>query len=395
MKKILVPIILAFLITFNVFVPKVANADNDTTVNSGTAAPADINQTGSGAIKLTLDDALNMIDKGNPTLSLMDRKIEVLQKQYKDALDRSAWAKGSIAAYPDDEDIRKDALLNFNVYKYNLDNAQHDRDLKLSSLKNDVIQKFRAIKLLEDGKINYQASLLNLDKTMDGVNAKIKLGLLVESEIKQYEIQKIQLQASINSNQRDIDSALTSIKQSLGIDSSKTIEIVPVKIDFIRFDDSSIDKQISDSIANSFTLKQMQVDIDNTEIQQKIASQFIDNGESSSSVDSLETSIADKQTNMGNSKLSLESSLRTGYYSLKNLEDTISIEQLSVESCQINLQSVQANVNVGKLTELDELNSKLKLDQEQAKLQSAISDYLKAVVDYKVSLGTINSKDIK
>ena len=98
---------------------------------------------------------------------------------------------------------------------------------------------------------------------------------------------------------------------------------------------------------------------------------------------------------MGNSKLFLESSLRTGYYNFKNLEDNISIEQLSVESCQIDLQIIQADVKVGKLTELDELSSKFKLEQEQEKLQSAISDYLKAAADYKVSMCFIDSKDIK
>lgn len=365
-RKFIYNLIFILLICFSL--PYIAKADN------------------TDSSKITLDDALKLVETNNSEIVFMNRKIEILEKQYKEAQDRANYAKNALSATPDDEDLAKDAKLNWKQKKYDLDSLKHDKEETIKTLKNDIKKQFANLAALQTEKTNLQEELNNLKTTINQVNQKINLGLLKSSDLKQYEAQQMQLEAQIEAKDREIENAEITLKKDLGIDVSKKVEFVSSALSFTKFDDSNIEDRINKAIENSYDLVKAQTELEIAKITYEIEYDFASNP-TDSAVTSAENTVESKQEALDSVKPSLQVTLWSAYNNLKNLEDNIEIEKLNLEVAEIDYKTAEANLKLGKATNLDLVKAKVSYYEQQTKVQSAIDSYMKAVMDFKVQLG--------
>ncbi|SKA76674.1 Outer membrane protein TolC [Caloramator quimbayensis] len=339
-----------------------------------------------GIIKLTLQDAISNIEKQNTEIKLMDQKIAILEKQYKTALDNAEKAKTDTSTnIQSNINLRKTELLNWKKSQLTLENAKHDRDDKLNSLIQDIKKQYYEALMIKEDISNYQEEINNLNKNISIVNAKINVGKMKSSDLKNYETQKSQLEAQLWTSQKQLNIAFLNIKRILNIDINKQIDIEPVNIAVKTFDDSDIENKIKNTIENSYDIKKQALDLELSKLEYKIVDE---NSNKSSDEESennystllnLEASINTKEASLENAKTSLEANLWSSYNNLKNLEYNIEIEKLNLEIAQITYDITKASVSLNSSLSVDEISSHIALLKQQTKFQRAINQYVLSV----------------
>lgn len=352
-----------------------ANTANSSTNTSNTSntSPAD-----NSPLRLSLDDALKMVETGNSTIILADSQIQIYDKQNQEALARQDAAKSTGVS---DEDSKKDLDLNYKRAQWTLDNAKHDRDTQLKSLKAQITNEYEGVLTLQQLAENTQKQIDNLDTTIDQINLKIKLGLMVPSAIYSYNAQKSKLEASFKATNNNINSSLITLKQDLGIDLNRTVVLISPLIQYTKFDDTDIDGKIAKEIKDNYDLVRYQQDIDISQTEYDIDHYYDD-----TSYNQLEISIDNKKGTLQNLPATQEVNLRTAYNNLKSLENNIAADQLTVEADQINLKSMQQNIDAGVNSTLDIIPLQNTLLTDQYTLQQDINNYMTASVNFQNSL---------
>lgn len=359
-----------------------APSGSNTSTDKGTASNA---AAVPASLSLSLEDALGRIEKGNKDIVLMDTEISVYQKQY-DTAAAQAKAQYGVSIGGDSDSIQNDLMIK-NYYApvalAKLNNAKHDKDDKLKSVKVEVANEYESVLASQLNLQNINDQISNLKATMAQVNQKIQLGLAKASDIEQYNAKMAVLQASFSSQQKSIDTAMLTLKQDLGVDLSTQITLTSKPLSYVKFDDSNIDDRMQKAIKNSYEFTRQKQDIDNEKIQYDI---YLRIQNTEQQIRSTEIDLEDKQAALDKLPTTLEISLRTAYNNLKALENNFEAERLAVESCQIDLNVVQANYNIGKATYLDVLNKQLALSTEKNTMQQDIISYMQAAQSFKNSL---------
>ncbi|MDF2521902.1 MAG: hypothetical protein K0R84_2530 [Clostridia bacterium] len=370
MKKIL-SILAALAIMFNI---SVAYADTvDIKVNN--------------TRYLSLEEAVKSIESNNPDIKLIDRKIIIVERQYRDALARADYATGKTSTVQSiNTSYRKDELLNWKKSLYTLNNLKHDRQDNLRSLASSVTKQYLDALLTQEDIKNIQYEIDNLDKSIKQLEARVSLGTAKESDVKSLEAQKIQLVSQLNSTRRQLNLDLLQLKRDLGILATTNIYLMPVERELKLFNDKDIDIRIAKALENNYEIEKKRQELELTKLEYNI---IMNNAivNLPPEANSLETSIKDKEAALGEELLSQEASLWSTYYNLKNLEDNIEIEKLNVETSQINFDMVSAKVEIGMLTELDLAKARLDLSKQKINLERAINEYMLAADNFTIQLG--------
>lgn len=388
-KKLIITIALVAVTTFTMSSYTMADSVNNTpAINSlpvTTTSTIDKDAQSKTAtipenLSLSLDDALKLIEKGNNSVVLFDREIDIYNKQYEDSLAQQQDMK-QYASETMKENDAKVLKLNAPLALANLNNAKYDRDAKLKSVKIDITDQYESILAAQMNVESINEQITNLKKNIDEIKLKVNLGLAKASDIDQYNAQMASLQSSLSSQQRSIDTAMVALKQDLNINLNTKVTLTSKPLSYVKFDDTDIDGKIKKAIEKSYEIVRQKQDIENTKIEYDIYKEYSDAQENST-----EISIEDKQATLDNLPITLEVQFRTAYNNLKSLEDEVEAEKLSVESCQIDLNTAQANYSIGKISNLDLLNAQLALSKEKNTLQQDINSYMKASKDFENSL---------
>lgn len=385
-KKLIISIALATVVLAMPVYSMADTAGNNSSAVTAAAPSSSSTSTAAvpSSLNLSLEDALSRIEKGNKDIILMDSEIAVYQRQY-DTAAAQAKVQGDVNV-GDDSDSKQKDLMTKNYYApvalAKLNNAKHDKDDQIKSVKVEVTNEYQGILAAELNLQNINDQISNLKTTIAQVNQKIQLGLAKASDIEQYNAKMAVLQASLSSQQKSIDTAMLTLKQDVGIDLSTKLTLTSKPLDYAKFDDANIDDRIQKAIKNNYEFTRQKQDIDNENIMYKIYLDVQDN----SQLRSTEIDLQDKQSALDKLPTTLEISLRTAYNNMKALENNLEAEKLSVESCQINLNVAQANYNVGKSTYLDVLDKQLALSTEKNTLQQNIISYMQAAQSFKNSL---------
>ncbi|MFL0194305.1 TolC family protein [Clostridium sp. WILCCON 0269] len=393
-KKFITPIVLGM--TVSLLMPMYVCADDSgsgsgasssiTTSNTSTSSGADESSTSSSTsttpsnLSLSLEDALNRVEKGYNTIVLDDRYIEILDKQYQEDLANQQSLKETAGSSMVEDDA-KTLKLNAPVALYNLNNEKHQREIDLKNAKVSVTSEYENI-LAAQMNVDYiSEEISNLQKDMDLINAKIKVGVDKASDIEQDKATMAQYQASLNSAKNGIQSSMISLKNDLGIDLNTELTLTSKPMDYVKFDDTDIEGKIQTAIQNSYSMQALKQDIENTQIEYSIYKEYSD-----SQKDDTEVSIEDKQNQLNQMPNSIEVQLMTQYNALKSLENTVEADKLSVEAAQISVDTAQANYNSGRITYLELLNAQLQLSQAKNTLQQDIISYMVSVTNVQNSL---------
>lgn len=383
MKKIL-SLVMALIVMIAVSVPmatlageETAGADN-TTVKSETG---EVVESVTVIDTLTLEKAYEYIEENNQELKLMNDKINLYEKQYQEAVDRSNWAKGKSIGGDEEQNVtyRKEELLYPKQRLLELDAAKHEREEKLKELKAGVKKQYLEIGVFQEELANTQSELAALDKTIEHTQTQINSGSLPQSALKQYDAQRVQMLSRIETTQRQISLNFKGLERDLGVKLAGQTKLEPLAGELVLFDDGDIANEISKAWEDSYDYLSQQGQLELAEIECDIIryNTYIDNN--LNQLHQLEASVSNNQAKLEQVKPNLEATLWNKYYELKNLEGDLEIEKINLEDAEYTLSITQSKEGLGTAKESSVVDDTIALNQQKVKLQKAINAYSLAV----------------
>lgn len=343
-----------------------------TTEQTETEKPSAPNTT----LRLSLEDAFKMIEAGNNTLKLTDSKIAIYQKQYEQAKARYNANYAEV-----DENSAKERRLNPNKTLWTLEDAKHDRDKQIKDLKVQIANQYQNILALEQLAKNYEAQIKNVDTLIDQVKLQIDLGISTESQIYALNAQRSFLEAGLKAAQNSIKSSMIALKRDLGIDIDRQVALTSDLVQYEKFDDSKVKELIAQAIENDYDKKRYEQDIELTQIEYKIASDY-----STGTADQLQITVEDKKATLEALPVTKEVSLRTAYNSLKSLENSVEAAKLAVEADKINIEIMNKKIEAGVSSSIEIIELQNKLLNDQYTLLQNIISYMTAISNFENSL---------
>lgn len=338
------------------------------------------------ALTLTLETAIGRIESDNPDIKALDSKIVVAKKQYDD--DSKKQNKASIKDPMGKTtviDIKKQQEINWRESLLNLKNIEHQRKETLRNLKVEAEKMYIEAFALKSDIQNSKDELSVMDKKIDEANLKIKLGYIKQSDIKTLEAQKSQISSAITASQNSLSDTMADLKGILGISDDTALYIDPLYYDMLEFDDADIKGKIEQAVKVSYDISSKQEELDILKLDKTLTLKY-SLVKDDSTVDSINSNIADKEEEFDNAGYNLRSSLLSSYYNLKMLQNNVEAEKLNVETAENDLRNTHALVNAGTGTKIDELEKSNALSKEKSTLQRAINSYIIASHDLKSKL---------
>jgi hypothetical protein len=330
-----------------------------------------------GKLIIPITDALKNIEYTDAQITLYNKKLELYKKQYFVSLSEAVSAE--VYEYPKTTDNRKREVYNWKVKLNDYENLKHDRIDVIDNVKLKFEKNYATgVQLQKDREVVAQ-ELSKLETAIKQSTLKLDLGLIKASDLDRLNSTKAQLVAQLSSIDRQLESIYISIKQSLGIDSSKSILLEPFSKIYEKYDDNSIDQKIKNAAINSYNVIKAQNDLYLAKVEYGIASSPFE-------VDSIKIAIEEKEHSIKIIPLEEEAKLLNSYYALKNLEDTIEIQRISVDLAKRSLADIRTKVKLNKATSMDELTESINVSKAENKLQSLISDYMFTQTNFAKSL---------
>lgn len=379
-------IYMALVMTVVISLPVYASTDNSASSSAENSkittdnSKSSTTPTESLTLNLSLEDALKRVENSYNQIVLDDRYIEILDRQYHQALAYQDTVKENFS-YSMKEDDMKTLKLNAPIALYNLNNKKHEREVNLKTAKVTITNEYENI-LAAQQNIDYiNQEISKLQKEMASMNAKIDAGLAKKSDIEQFKTAMATYEASLSSSQSKMKSSMISLKNDLGIDLNIKVILTSKPIEYVKFDDSLINTRIKTAIENSYNIKALQQEIENTQIEYDIYDRYSDTDK-----DSTEIKLEGLKNQLEQMPNSIEVKLKTQYNALKSLESIIIADRLDIEAAEINLRIAQENYNIGKMTYLDLLNPEIQLSKAKNTLQQDIISYMTAAANLESSL---------
>ncbi|WP_018212314.1 TolC family protein [Desulfitobacterium hafniense] len=327
-------------------------------------------------LRLSLEDAFKMIEAGNNTLKLTDSKIAIYEKQYEQAKARYDANYAEV-----DENSAKERRLNPKKTLWTLEDAKHDREKQIKDLKVQIANQYQNILALEQQAKSYEAQIKNVDTLIDQIKLQIDLGMSTESQIHSMNAQRSLLEAGLKAAQNSIKSSMIALKRDLGIDIDRQVVLTSDLVQYEKFNDSNINELVAQAVENDYDKKRYEQDIELTEIEYKIASDY-----STGTADQLQITVEDKKATLEALPVTKEVSLRTAYNSLKSLENSVEAAKLAVEADKINIEIMQKKIDAGVSSSIEIIELQNKLLNDQYTLLQNIISYMTSVSSFENSL---------
>jgi hypothetical protein len=325
---------------------------------------------------VSLDETILLLEKSNPEIILMDKKIELLAKQYEEAVIRSKSFPHQASEKMTKFDIVKEERLDWKTKLLELNNMKHDRAERLKQLKFNVEKMLADITIMQLQEKSLNEDFSAITKRMEQTSLKIKLGLLKNTDIKKIEAQKIKLDSELKNLQRQIKVSSMELRKTIAIDINAATSINEYSYEYKAFDYKELDEKIEKAVASSYEIAKAKEEFELLKLERDIAYHFAENPQPE--VDRLDMDISNKESALADLYISEEASLRTEYLNLLNLNDSVEIAKIEKEIAEMELKTAEAQLSVGKLTDMDVLDCRIALVKKEATIKQAINSYMNA-----------------
>lgn len=378
--------------------------------NSSVPSNTNIINTSSDIITLTLDEALNNVEKNNTELKLMNDRINSLNKQYD--IDHN-FATSLNVSSNDPKAVISNGYLNAKLAQevvplrdeLNIKKAKNDRNEKLNVIKFDIQRQYMNVLNSRDQIDNINKTLANINEKIGQIKEKIKVGQASSNELDTLNVQKTQLETQQNDVQNGIDQSLLKIKQYLNIDLSKTLNLVPVKKTLTAIDDKDISNKISAAASKDYALVLLNDKIDlfkkASDIYAKNAHNYLPDPNDPlqamirkmgfgtnyvSNETSNKSDLASAQNDLITAKAGLPQALWANYYALKNKEAAVQTQILTEKTAQDTYDKLKKNFEVGMTDKVTLDSAALELDKQKNLTERAINEYMVAQDEFNYML---------
>jgi outer membrane protein TolC len=355
-----------------------ADANNNTSTPANSSVQAD-----NSTLNLTMNDAIDNIEKNNTEINLMKDKLNPLNNQYD--LDHDL----SISLKTDTPGINKmqvevQQLITPLKDEQNVKNQKYAIDVRLNNIKFDTERQYLNILTCNDQIDNINKTLTNIDEQIKKLQEQINLGLATADSLDTLNVQKSQLMTQIDSINASIDNSMLIIKQYLNIDLNRNLILTASKKDFVKFDDTNIEDQIKQALQKDYGISEAQLSIDLADQQKKIYTQ-LDN-DSSGNLSNAESSLLSAQNALVTTNVSAKSNLLNKYYTLKSDENAVETQVLSEQSAQADYDKAKSNYDNGMIDKVTLDTTALALDKQKNLDQRATNEYMIIQEEFKYML---------
>lgn len=339
-------------------------------------------------MNLTLEDALNSLEKSNTSIQLMDRKLLLLNKQYDYDHQNAINASDSIYSVNKNSNeyisLKEQELITPQKSAQNVETAKHDREDSLKTLRFNMERQYMNVLNNQDQIKNINDSIANVDKQIEKVKYNIDLGMTTTDALQQLNVQRSQLVASLNTPKSAIEQSVLNVKQMLNIDLNTDLVLSPAKKTFAKFDDSNMVSRIDKAVESDYDLFKINKNIEWAKIDVDLNTKYGHNN--TTGLVNSQLSLQNLTNSLDDTKLTLQINLWTSYYNLKNKEDSITAEQVNLANAQQNYNNAVAKFQNGQVDQLEVDSKKLALEKEQIAVQSLVNEYMVTVEEFKDSL---------
>ncbi|MBV4438459.1 TolC family protein [Clostridium tyrobutyricum] len=329
---------------------------------------------------ITLEESLNNIEKVNPEIQILDKKIEILNEQYE--YDKYKSNLPDARTHTLDYDLQKN--YNFKESLNNLNSAKSDKVEELKTIKNDLKKQYlNALCAKEDMDI-INKSIENLDNKIKIQNSRINAGIATENSLENLKVEKSNFQSSLNQLNLQLQSELLTIKQYLNINMSQEIKLSDTKEDYIKFDDNNIDARIKTAVEKNAEIIKQENNLNLLRDKTNIYTNYYSGYENQ--IRTFQINIGQAHTSINNLTLTTKINLWQSYYNLKNAEDTVNQEKINLENADDDINTAKAKYEIGTMNKSDVDDTYVSLEQQKSKLKRAINNYMIVSESFENSL---------
>ena len=343
-----------------------------------------------GTVHLTLATMNARIKLDNDDYKVTQKKVDIYQRRLGNAMHDKYLAENkdppALVHSAQRVAYEKQRYTDWRTAELEYERNLNDLSEKYDKIKSSLKKQYTDILDLEQSLATYENEMAKLNANIDQLTAQISVGVAKESDMDVYRAQKMKLEADIAARLRDIELAKYNLKADLNIDQDKEISMADFREQLIRFDDSRIERQISNAVNGCFDVYSNEKKLEILKDERAIMLQYDYQGAQLMNLQNSEISIKETEYAIINARKSEESSLWSDYYSLLNQEDMIDIESMNVKIAENDYNIVLAKLNQGMLTPLDEQNSMIALEDAKTAHQTAINDYMRMSGDFQLRL---------
>lgn len=344
---------------------------------------------GSNAVILTLEQAMNAVESKNEELKNIDSQIEAANKQYdwdKQQCIAISTSGKSQASYSGNEYVR--VVMQTDLIplsdKQKIDDIKNTKSERLNTIKFDLEKQYMTVLTCQQQIDNINKYIKDIDEQMNQLQQKINVGQATVDQLNPLKVKKNSLLSSISGLNAKMQTPLLTIKKHLNIDLNSDLKLSYVKKDFAKFDDSNIDKKIADAVKNDYSYGSLEKTIDLTKKQVDIYTKYV--YDSVTEPMNSQLTLQDNENKLSDKTTSMEVSLWDSYYNLKNKEDAVQTKNTALETTQLTYNKAKESFDKGLIDKVTLDMAELNLDNQKVDTQDAVNDYMNAKDQFEYML---------
>jgi hypothetical protein len=342
--------------------------------------------TGSADVYVNMEKAISLAIENNPSIKLIDKRIEIAELRYQDVAEDADDAKFDESTVDSENlEYRKIEKLNWQYTKLDLDSLRNDRVEAVKSIRNTIQQYYVDAQLLQQDVNLLSQDITSIDSKIAEAQLKIKLGQLKESDYKTLLSQKMALQNSLNSANKQYDTKLINLKKEMGIDLSSKLILQNEVLPYAVIDIEKLKESIKPYIGKDFSIFKLNKELELKELEKTLVMRYTDY-KHSDIVPDLDIDIEEIKANIVVQKFNLEADLWIAYYDVRTLSENISLEELNLELEKINYDTITTKSKLGMVDAVTELNAKIAYNRQKNNLQRAKYNYILAANQFNQKL---------
>lgn len=338
-------------------------------------------------VNLTLEDVLAKLEQNNGELDLIRQKISIYERRYKTSLEKAEKAVGK-SGYNDQLNImyQKEGKLDWQLKLLELEDIQNEYKNLLFNKKINIKQLYYNLLSMQSDFEIINNEIVDIDKKIEDLNIKIKLGKALDNDKKLLQVQKLALVGQKNELSKQIDNSMISIKKEIGIDVFKKLILTNTTVNYSTFDIANVYEKIDAAVQSDFDLVKLNKKLQLKVLEKKIT---VDNTTIKDSLDltTFDMAISELELQIIEKKNNVSGDLWIEYNNLLNMHDNVLLEELKLEIEKINYATTSAKAKLGIVDFAMESDTRIAYNRQQTSLQRAKYNYLIAAEQLKYKLG--------
>lgn len=343
-----------------------------TNVNNANTDQQNNNDSNSNSPQLSYQQALDLAMKNSITLknasAAIDRAFEVKQDAGKDVTFIPSDGSNPQAASAYKGAVQSE--LGYQSSKWQYEITQDSVAYSVKKSYYEILQDLEKKKLAD-------LTLDNANQQLQLINAKFQNGLASQFDVTQAQNNADSANAKHQAALKTLDDAYQKFNQLVGFEPEDKPQLIDQPT-FEKLDQVDLNNHVNRAISSSpvLKIKDQQVDL------AQLALNLYTYNSGSDSYAAKQIDETTSQNNVTNTKNQLDQSIRTIYYSIKQMEDQYSVLQSSLNSAEQSLKQTEVKYDTGMAIKADLTNAQLTVEQLKQQMYDLIVQHELAKITF-------------